>query len=336
MAYDAKTERLISLKKLAGKAQTSNDKGLANEGLPSGLTVSAESVFGEPISTAPSNTSLYAITGKSEYLRLQSIFVAGSDTSSGRHGFELKLPSDYEANSSNPLAGTYPFINNQSINITSGSLQLIPPSFSSTYEAKPYYGGTSTKDSGTQIPLLDPRDWYLDYFNAIFFQQDPPGSGDHSNNPDYVEAFLYVGEMLDVVVKNSGSAGGGGGPGDAAAEYLVLTATGSLSAERVLTLGTALSSSDAGPGAAYTISTNPVKTVYEVTASHTQNNPLIISGLNFTINDYNFHKNDIFVNGQLMTSGSGKDYVIAPASGSNAVTFFINLLIEDVVIVRQS
>ena len=40
MSYDAKTERLISIKKLSGKAQTSNEKGLINEGLPSGLTLS--------------------------------------------------------------------------------------------------------------------------------------------------------------------------------------------------------------------------------------------------------------------------------------------------------
>ena len=173
MAYDAKTERLIALKKLAGKAQTSNDKGLANEALPSGITMASTSVFGESISSAPSNSALYTITGKVEYLRFPVSFIAGSDTSDGRHGFELKLPADYESNSSNSKAGTYPFTNDQVINITSGSLQLIPPSFSTTYEAKPYYGGSAVKDSGTQIPLLDARDWYLDYFNGIFFQQDP-------------------------------------------------------------------------------------------------------------------------------------------------------------------
>ena len=210
MSYDAKTQRLISLKKLAGKAQTSNDKDLANEGLPSGLTLASNTIFGQAISTAPSNSALYTITGYVEYIRFPATFIAGSDTSDGRHGFELKLPSDYESNSTNAKAGTYPFINNQSINITSGSLQLIPPSFATDYEAKPFYGGTSAKDSGTQIPLLDARDWYLDYFNGIFFQQDPPGSGDHAENPDYVEAYLYIGNMLDVVA----GGGGGGGGGD--------------------------------------------------------------------------------------------------------------------------
>ena len=91
MSYDAKTQRLISLKKLAGKAQTSNDKDLANEALPSGVTMTSETVFGETIPTNPSSTALYDITGKVEYLRLPVTFIAGSDTLSGRHGFELKL-----------------------------------------------------------------------------------------------------------------------------------------------------------------------------------------------------------------------------------------------------
>ena len=249
MGYDAKTERLISLKKLAGKAQTSNDKGLANEGLPSGLTVSSNTVFGQAISTSPASVALYNITGQVELVRFPTIFIAGSDTIDGRHGFELKLPSDYESNSSNPGKGTYPFINGQSINITSGSLQLIPTSYSTAYEAKPFYGGSASKGTGTQIPILDSRDWYMDYFNGIMFQQDPPGTGDHSENPDYVEAYLYIGKYLDVVITEAGGTGGA----DPAAQYLVLQATGSLSAERVFTDGVGIDSSDAGAGAAFTV-----------------------------------------------------------------------------------
>ena len=56
MAYDAKTERLIALKKLAGKAQTSNDKGLANEGLPFRNNIYIWTIFGETITTSPSST----------------------------------------------------------------------------------------------------------------------------------------------------------------------------------------------------------------------------------------------------------------------------------------
>tara|TARA_B100000674_G_C37973548_1_gene978148 strand:+ start:1960 stop:3756 length:1797 start_codon:yes stop_codon:yes gene_type:complete len=192
MAFDAKTERLISLKKLAGKAHTSNDKGLANEGLPSGLTVSANTVFGQNIPLSP-GTSLYSITnGAVEKLRLSASFIPGTDTLSGRHGFSLQLPDDYESQSSNPNAGTYPFINGQTIYITSGALQLIPPSFANAYEGKPYHTGSGQ----TSIPVLDARDWNLDYFNGIFFQQDPPGTNDHSSNPRYIDAYLYIGDYL--------------------------------------------------------------------------------------------------------------------------------------------
>lgn len=150
-------------------------------------------------------------------------------------------------------------------------------------------------------------------------------------------SYIRAGSNITVTSASNGAitiASPGGG--DAGAEYLVLAATASLSAERVFTLSTGLSASDAGSGGAYSIATHPQKFVYEVTGSHTADEPLIIPDLNFSINSYNFHKNDIFLNGQLMTSGSGKDYVIAPASGSNAVAFSMNLLSEDVVIVRQS
>ena len=207
MALSDTSKTLISIKKLVGKAHTSNDKDVANEALPSGVGVSSDTVFGQSIPTTANQTSnaLYAILtgsgitgyGQTEYLRFQASFIAGSDTSSGRHGFEPKLPSDYEANSKNPLKGTYPFINNQSINITSGALQIVSPSFATAYEVKAFYGGNSTKDSGTQIPVLDARDWSLDYFNGILFQQDAPGTGDHANNPDFVQGYLYIGKFAN-------------------------------------------------------------------------------------------------------------------------------------------
>ena len=206
MGYDSTTERLISLKKLAGKAQTSNLKGLSNEGLPSGVTISFETVFGESITKEPSDSALYTITGQVEYLRFPVEFIAGTATTDGRHGFELRLPDNYSNDSSNPNAGTYPYQSGQVINITSGALQMVPPAFATDYEAKPYYGGSATiKDDGTQIPLLDARDWYLDYFNGVFFQQDPPGTGADPENPDYVEGYLYIGDYLNI---SAGSAAG--------------------------------------------------------------------------------------------------------------------------------
>jgi len=201
MGYDAKTERLISLKKLSGKAHTSNDKGLANEPLPSGITMSTTTIFADAITASPNSASPYTITGNVEFLRLPCSFKSGTNTVAGRHGFEIKLPDDYVANSSNSKAGTGNFTNGKLLHETGGTLQLIPASFATAYEAKPFYG---TIGSGTQIPLLDDRDWNLDYFNGVLFQQDPPGTGDHAQNPTYVEAFLYIGDYL------SESSGGSG------------------------------------------------------------------------------------------------------------------------------
>ena len=203
MAFNSTTERLISLKKLSGKAHTSNDKGLANEALPSGITMSSATIFSETITTSPTATP-YWNNGVVEFLRLPVEFITGADTPSGRHGFRLKLPSDYVTNSTNPNKNTGVFVNNQVLNASNGKLQLVPPSFADAYEAKPHYGSIG---SGTRIYLLDDRDWNLDYFNGILFQQTPPGTGDHAQNPTYVEAFIYIGDFLD-------SGGGGGGSGD--------------------------------------------------------------------------------------------------------------------------
>ena len=244
MAYDAKTERLLSLKKLSGKAHTSNLKGLSNEALPSGLTVAAGSVFGQAIPASPDSSSLYAITSAVvEHVRLTATFINGSDTTAGQHGFELSLPDDYVANSSNPKKGTGVFTNGSVVNASQGGLQLVPPSFGNNYEAKLYHTASSTQ---TRIPLLDARDWNLDYFNGIIFQQDPPGTGFHEQNPTYVDAFIYIGDYV-------GSMLGSSSPGDLGASYLVLSNTGSLNAERALTTGPGLTLIDGGAGSSATL-----------------------------------------------------------------------------------
>ena len=45
----------------------------------------------------------------------------------------------------------------------------------------------------------------MDYFNGILFQQDPPGTGDHADNPDHVQAYLYIGKYLDEKILSSSS-----------------------------------------------------------------------------------------------------------------------------------
>ena len=209
MALSDTSKTLISIKKLVGKAHTSNDKDVANEALPSGISQALGTAFAQSIPTHTGSAPEYHILSNSagqgvvEYLRLSASFIAGSDTSSGRHGFALQLPDTYETNSKNPKAGTYPFQNRQQIYITSGSLQLIPPSFDSDYEAAPFHTGSGE----TAIPVLDARDWSLDYFNGIFFQQDPPATGDSTSNPRYIDAFLYIGNYIEDGKFQSGLSG---------------------------------------------------------------------------------------------------------------------------------
>jgi hypothetical protein len=74
-------------------------------------------------------------------------------------------------------------------------------------------------------------------------------------------SYLIAGSNVTITTGSTGaitiaSTGGGGGSGDANATYLVLTATGSLNNERVITAGTGISTTDAGAGGNYTISIN--------------------------------------------------------------------------------
>lgn len=229
----------ISLKKLQGKAHTKNDNELYNEGLPSGITLDSTTIFGVRPPENP-NIALGSITsGTVEKVRLVVDFIPGSDSVLGRHGFKLKLPSDYEQTSSNPNVGTGAFVNNQYLVESNGLLQLVPPQYHYLYEAKPYYG---TSPNLIQIPLADPRDWNLDYFNGVMFQQDPYGTGDHPQNPTFVDAYIYIGSYLDVIVGE----GGGGGGGNSTATYITISNNADLDNERVLSSSPGISIVDQG------------------------------------------------------------------------------------------
>ena len=75
-------------------------------------------------------------------------------------------------------------------------------------------------------------------------------------------SYLAAGSNITITSASNGqitissTGGGGAGGGDSAAQYLVLSATGSLSDERVFTTGTGLSSTDGGAGGNYTLAIN--------------------------------------------------------------------------------
>lgn len=204
MALEDSAKINLALKKIQGKAQTSNQKDVYNESLGSNVSIGADTIFGESI-PAYQSASFYSIVGgKVEKIRFSVNAIAGTKDDAGLfQGFELKLPDDYESNSSNPKAGTGNFTNGKVLNSTNGTLQIIPPSFGNGYTAKAHH----TSSGVVEITPLDERDWVLDYFNGVYFQQDPPSNT--ALNPVYIDGYLYIGDYVDELIT------AGAGTGDA-------------------------------------------------------------------------------------------------------------------------
>jgi hypothetical protein len=77
--------------------------------------------------------------------------------------------------------------------------------------------------------------------------------------------------------------------------------------------------------------TSRVKTLYAVTASHSSGTPLTVSGAQISNSGYDPNKSDIFVNGQLMASGSTRDYTLL--GNDTGVNFNFTLELDDIVTV---
>lgn len=258
------TATLFAQKKLLNKAQTSVLKSDAQEVIGSNIQPAAATTFGQKIPTSPART-LYLMQSGSlgdpatvEYVQFNIESISGTSydansvdtgagpepSTTGPHGYKLILTGNYESLSPNPKKGNGIFDNGMDVYTTIGGLQIIPPVFSNDspnpYTIKLYKGDPT--DPTQEIPLESEIDWQLDTFNGILFVQDY----DSSNVPLFARAFIYVGDMIDAVITNTAG-------GDAAAEYLVLTPTGSLTNERAFTPGTGLSGTDGGAGNAYTV-----------------------------------------------------------------------------------
>ena len=204
MALSDTSKINIALKKVQGKAQTSNTKEVSNESIGSNISIAATTVFGDTLPTAASSSFYTILGGVAEMIRFVAVPIDGTKDGSGLYqAFALQLPSDYQANSSNSRAGSGVYLNNQVLTGSNGTLQIIPPTFGASYTALTYHTSSGT----TQIAALDDRDWVLDYYNGVFFQQDPPADTDE--NPVYVDAFLYIGDYVGA--RLTGSAGGGAG-----------------------------------------------------------------------------------------------------------------------------
>lgn len=194
------------LKKLIGKAHTSPYKLHYNELNNSFVYSNADHIFSSsPPIIGESNYNYYDIVdNKVEYLRLQVEYIDDSQTVEGRHAMVLKLPSDYISNSQSPRAALGFWENDQILNFTSGSVQMVPPYFNNNdinYEAKVYH-----LDEFGQPVLITPedeREWHIDYQAGIFYQNKP--YSDIQMDPIYVDAWVWTGGMVSEGVGAGGS-----------------------------------------------------------------------------------------------------------------------------------
>jgi len=256
-----RTQLQFLYKKAMGFANTSNIFTENEETIPSTSQLSAQTIFGQDVPRAVTRTLNTVQDATAEYVLLTASVLPGTtydanDTggggdgaqSPGPHAYSLQMASTYQADTDNSKAGTFPYTDGQVLYETSGSLQLIGPAFSGN-SPNPYlvklYEDDGSGGVGNEISLTDEIDWLVDYYNGVLFVQDY----DSGQIPAFAKAFIYTGNML------SASLGGGGsGPGDADATYVVMSATGSLNAERILTGGTGLSLTDGGPAGNATLS----------------------------------------------------------------------------------
>ena len=221
-------------KKVAGKAHTSNLKEIYNETIPSNIQIDTSTIFAETIPTSVTSDtgSLYtrfsASLGGNAVVEYVDFYVesisgttydandgtfgdvgfGGGDEAqpSGPHGYQLRLTSSYQAQSSNPGAGSGFLTNNQIVHQSNGALQLVNPLFGP--QTGNNYGlqlfTDHPDDGGLQIPTTSPIEFLVDYFNGVVFVQDYKASA----VPKYARGFIYVGKFANTAITEAGAGGG--------------------------------------------------------------------------------------------------------------------------------
>lgn len=220
------TSTQFAAKKLLGKAHTSNLKGDVNEAIPSNVSMPSDGVFAETIPNSPSDTFLVVQSasagGPATVERVYLDVVSLSDTiydanvsggggdeasTSGAHGYYLKLPSDYQTTSNNPKKGSGAFLNSQRVYDTRGALQLVPPLISNASPNKYFlklYKGDPT-NAANEITSGDTVDWQVDYYSGVIFIQDY----NSSTIPVTASAYIYTGKYLNEKLTDISSSAGG-------------------------------------------------------------------------------------------------------------------------------
>jgi phage baseplate assembly protein gpV len=212
MAQTSKVLTDIAIKRLSGKAHTSAQLSLAQEGKGSTVQTLGSTVFGEQVPNEPNNASseLYKIQSGSvgengtvqlvdfELIPFGGAYQNTTDSDAGDladqgettnntfHSYGLFLSASFQTSASlnnfDTLTGTpttvgnTPFVDGFFMTGSNGRLQIVPE-FASNVVAgvganNPYTPVVIATDGSTISPD-DAIDWYLDTFSGILFVQDP-------------------------------------------------------------------------------------------------------------------------------------------------------------------
>ena len=224
MSLTTDSQRKIALKATSGKAHTKNARSIYDEPISTTLASHSKSVFADTIPVPSESPVLYEINGSCEYVRFDLEYIQDAGSTSfwttdnevvgsqspdnppgveyktlpssydGRHAFAIKLPPDYQDNSTNPNKALAKYANGSKLHESGYRLQIVGLQHGSGYFPKLYKGAGA---GATEIAVDDERDWSYDPVAGILVQQDPPGPGDWPDNPTYLEGWLYIGEYLD-------------------------------------------------------------------------------------------------------------------------------------------
>ena len=341
------TATLFSQKKLLGKAHTSNFNLDVNEAIGSNVQTSTGLVFGEAIPDNPSLTLHQVQSSTVEYIEFALVSIAGSTYDandsgggagsdsgessqvSGPHAYAFKFKSNYQSVTNNPLAGDGNFNNDKIVHETLGSVQLIPP-FYSREAVNPYiikiYKDDGSGDVGDEIPVLDDIDWQVDTYNGVLFVQDYNAS----KIPAHARAFAYVGSFADFGKFANGLSGSLTQLTDGKS-YLVagdnITITSASNGQiTISSTATGGGGGSAGPRD---------KKSYNVSSQVASGSVFNTSTVSYTDAGFNPSLIDVFLNGQLMLSGTdaqvGQGAVDYFVNSDNTLKFGFDLQIDDIV-----